>query len=45
MNKLADLMLDNWDMPWFSAFRGFLMGALLVCSLWLLHELLKWRKK
>lgn len=43
MQRLADIMLEYWDAPWFSAFRGFLMGALVVCVIWLIHELRKFR--
>lgn len=43
MQRLADIMLEYWDAPWFSAFRGFLMGALVVCVIWVVCELRKRR--
>lgn len=43
MQKLAEIMLEYWDAPWFSAFRGFLMGALVVCMIWVVCELRKLR--
>ena len=44
MQRLADMMLEYWDVPMFAAFRGFLMGALVVCVIWVIHELHVLRK-
>jgi hypothetical protein len=39
MQKLAEIMLEYWDAPWFATLRGFLIGALVVCVIWVVCEL------